>query len=68
MLSLDKERLLMVERQLARRGLDNADVLAAMAEVPREAFVPENLQQPPIRIGRCRLRRARRFRSPMWWR
>jgi protein-L-isoaspartate(D-aspartate) O-methyltransferase len=45
MLSLDKDRRLMVERQLARRGLDNADVLAAMAEVPREAFVPEALQQ-----------------------
>ena len=45
MLSLDKDRQLMVERQLSRRGLDNADVLAAMGEVPREAFVPEALQQ-----------------------
>lgn len=49
MLSLDKERQRMVERQLARRGLDNADVLRAMAEVPREAFVPAALQQHAYR-------------------
>jgi len=30
----------MVERQLKRRGVRDAAVLAAMAEVPREAFVP----------------------------
>jgi protein-L-isoaspartate(D-aspartate) O-methyltransferase len=33
----------MVERQLRRRGIDDA-VLAAMARVPRELFVPENLR------------------------
>jgi protein-L-isoaspartate(D-aspartate) O-methyltransferase len=31
----------MVERQLRRRGIHDERVLAAMAEVPREAFVPE---------------------------
>jgi protein-L-isoaspartate(D-aspartate) O-methyltransferase len=31
----------MVERQLRRRGIGDERVLAAMAEVPREAFVPE---------------------------
>jgi protein-L-isoaspartate(D-aspartate) O-methyltransferase len=30
----------MVERQLRRRGIDDERVLAAMAEVPREEFVP----------------------------
>mgnify|MGYP002336162947 CR=1 FL=1 len=30
----------MVERQLARRGIEDPRVLAAMAEVPREEFVP----------------------------
>jgi protein-L-isoaspartate(D-aspartate) O-methyltransferase len=30
----------MVERQLRRRGIDDERVLAAMATVPREAFVP----------------------------
>ena len=31
----------MVERQLRRRGIADERVLAAMAEVPRERFVPE---------------------------
>lgn len=31
----------MVERQLRRRGITDERVLAAMAEVPREEFVPE---------------------------
>jgi protein-L-isoaspartate(D-aspartate) O-methyltransferase len=31
----------MVERQLRRRGIHDERVLGAMAEVPREAFVPE---------------------------
>lgn len=34
-------RARMVERQLRRRGIDDERVLAAMAEVPREEFVPE---------------------------
>jgi protein-L-isoaspartate(D-aspartate) O-methyltransferase len=34
-------RARMVERQLRRRGIDDERVLAAMAEVPRERFVPE---------------------------
>jgi protein-L-isoaspartate(D-aspartate) O-methyltransferase len=45
MLSLDKDRQHMIERQLQRRGLKNADVLRAMKEVPREAFVPEALRE-----------------------
>ncbi|HEX9669819.1 MAG TPA: protein-L-isoaspartate(D-aspartate) O-methyltransferase [Thermoanaerobaculia bacterium] len=35
----------MVERQLAARGISDPRVLAAMAEVPREAFVPERLAE-----------------------
>jgi protein-L-isoaspartate(D-aspartate) O-methyltransferase len=35
----------MVERQLRRRGISDERVLAAMANVPREFFVPENLRQ-----------------------
>jgi protein-L-isoaspartate(D-aspartate) O-methyltransferase len=30
-----------VEQQLVRRGIEDSKVLAAMREVPREAFVPE---------------------------
>ena len=33
----------MVERQLRRRGISDERVLAAMARVPRELFVPEKL-------------------------
>ncbi len=36
-----KERANMVEQQLRRRGIGDSRVLAAMGEVPREAFVPK---------------------------
>jgi protein-L-isoaspartate(D-aspartate) O-methyltransferase len=35
----------MVERQLRRRGISDERVLAAMATVPRELFVPERLRE-----------------------
>jgi protein-L-isoaspartate(D-aspartate) O-methyltransferase len=35
----------MVERQLRRRGIVDERVLAAMAEVPRERFVPETVRR-----------------------
>ena len=35
----------MVERQLRRRGIDDQRVLAAMAGVPRELFVPPGLRR-----------------------
>jgi protein-L-isoaspartate(D-aspartate) O-methyltransferase len=35
----------MVERQLRGRGIDNERVLAAMAEVPRERFLPEDVRE-----------------------
>jgi protein-L-isoaspartate(D-aspartate) O-methyltransferase len=34
----------MVERQLRRRGIEDERVLAAMGEVPREAFLPAGLR------------------------
>ena len=37
-------RARMVERQLRRRGIGDERVLAAMGEVPREAFVPARLR------------------------
>ncbi|MGC1165757.1 MAG: protein-L-isoaspartate(D-aspartate) O-methyltransferase [Solirubrobacterales bacterium] len=37
-------RARMVERQLRRRGISDERVLAAMAEAPREAFVPARLR------------------------
>jgi protein-L-isoaspartate(D-aspartate) O-methyltransferase len=38
-------RARMVERQLRARGIGDERVLAAMGEVPREAFVPEELRE-----------------------
>jgi len=37
-------RARMVERQLRRRGISDERVLAAMARVPRDVFVPESLR------------------------
>jgi protein-L-isoaspartate(D-aspartate) O-methyltransferase len=35
----------MVERQLRGRGIDDERVLAAMAEIPREQFLPEEVRE-----------------------
>jgi protein-L-isoaspartate(D-aspartate) O-methyltransferase len=39
------QRAQMVERQLRRRGIDDERVLAAMAAIPREHFVPEDVRR-----------------------
>jgi protein-L-isoaspartate(D-aspartate) O-methyltransferase len=41
----------MVERQLRRRGITDARVLAAMARVPRELFVPESVRSHAYEDG-----------------
>jgi protein-L-isoaspartate(D-aspartate) O-methyltransferase len=41
----------MVERQLRRRGIEDERVLAAMAEVPRELFLPERSRGEAYRDG-----------------
>lgn len=38
-------RMRMVERQLRAKGIEDERVLAAMAEVPREEFVPEEMRE-----------------------
>ena len=38
-------RELMVDRQLRRRGISDERVLAAMAKIPREHFVPEDVKR-----------------------
>ena len=38
-------RALMVDRQLRRRGISDERVLAAMAKIPREHFVPEDVRR-----------------------
>ncbi len=39
----------MVEKQLRRRGIRDARVLAAMGEIPREEFVPLDIADAGIR-------------------
>ena len=41
----------MVERQLRGRGIDDERVLAAMSEVPRELFVPEDVRREAYADG-----------------
>jgi protein-L-isoaspartate(D-aspartate) O-methyltransferase len=41
----------MVERQLRRRGIDDERVLAAMSEIPREVFLPEQARRDAYRDG-----------------
>ena len=54
--SADKRRAQMVERQIARRGIRDARILAAFRTVPREEFVPDGMRQfayddSPLPIG-----------------
>jgi protein-L-isoaspartate(D-aspartate) O-methyltransferase len=44
-LDFTDQRVRMVERQLRRRGIDDQRVLAAMAAVPREHFVPDRVRE-----------------------
>ena len=51
-----KERLIMVDEQLRRRGISDRRVLEAMAKIPRHLFVPEDYQSSayedrPLPIG-----------------
>jgi len=53
----EKERILMVEEQIASRGVRHPAVLAAMRKVPREQFVPEawrsrSYDDGPLPIGK----------------
>ncbi|MDQ3935955.1 MAG: protein-L-isoaspartate O-methyltransferase, partial [Actinomycetota bacterium] len=49
--STEPERLRMVDRQLRRRGIEDERVLAAMAEIPRELFLPDDARRSAYRDG-----------------
>ena len=58
-----------IERQLARRGIDDARVLAAMRARPARALRPGATSRRRLRRQRpSRCRSARRSRSRTWWR
>ena len=47
----EHQRLEMVKRQIVGRGVKDPRVLAAMREVPREAFVPEEIRERAYEDG-----------------
>jgi protein-L-isoaspartate(D-aspartate) O-methyltransferase len=59
-----EKRLRMVERQLRARGITDERVLAAMAEVPRHRFVPENLRRRAYRDGALRIGEGQTISQP----
>jgi protein-L-isoaspartate(D-aspartate) O-methyltransferase len=54
----------MVERQLRRRGIHDERVLAAMAEVPRERFVPPDQHRRAYRDGALRIGEGQTISQP----
>ena len=54
----------MVERQLRRRGIDDERVLAAMAEVPRELFLPKTERRRAYRDGAVRIAEGQTMSQP----
>src|SRR5688500_9848856 len=60
--STDRRR--MVERQLRRRGIDDERVLAAMEEVPRECFLPEDMRGRAYRDGALRIGEGQTMSQP----
>jgi protein-L-isoaspartate(D-aspartate) O-methyltransferase len=58
------QRARMVERQLRRRGIDDERVLAAMEEVPRELFVPEDQRRRAYRDGALRIGEGQTISQP----
>src|SRR5687768_17705042 len=60
----ERERLRMVERQLRRRGIDDERVLAAMATVPRELFLPEDQRGRAYKDGAVRIGEGQTMSQP----
>jgi protein-L-isoaspartate(D-aspartate) O-methyltransferase len=54
----------MVERQLRRRGIHDERVLAAMAEVPRELFLPRDQRRRAYRDGAVRIGEGQTMSQP----
>jgi len=64
-MDLGKERASMVEHQLKRRGIGDSRVLAAMGEVPREAFVPEAQERDAYADGALPLSHGQTISQPL---
>jgi protein-L-isoaspartate(D-aspartate) O-methyltransferase len=59
-----QKRERMVERQLRRRGISDERVLAAMAQVPRHRFVPDELRAHAYRDGALRIGEGQTISQP----
>jgi protein-L-isoaspartate(D-aspartate) O-methyltransferase len=64
-MNMGKERSAMVEQQLRRRGIGDSRVLAAMGEVPREAFVPESQKRNAYADGALPLSHGQTISQPL---
>jgi protein-L-isoaspartate(D-aspartate) O-methyltransferase len=64
-MSMEKQRAKMVEQQLRRRGIEDPRVLAAMAAVPREAFVPEAHRRDAYADGALPLAHGQTISQPL---
>ncbi len=64
-MDMGKERAAMVEHQLRRRGIGDSRVLAAMGEVPREAFVPEAQKRNAYADGALPLSHGQTISQPL---
>jgi protein-L-isoaspartate(D-aspartate) O-methyltransferase len=62
--ALAQKRERMVERQLRRRGITDERVLAAMAQVPRELFVPAEVRSQAYRDGALRIGEGQTISQP----
>jgi protein-L-isoaspartate(D-aspartate) O-methyltransferase len=62
--ALAQKRERMVERQLRRRGIGDERVLAAMGQVPRERFVPEEVRSRAYRDGAMRIGEGQTISQP----
>ena len=60
-----RQRARMVEHQLRRRGIADSRVLAAMGEVPREAFVPSNRREHAYADGALPLGHGQTISQPL---
>jgi protein-L-isoaspartate(D-aspartate) O-methyltransferase len=61
----EKERASMVKHQLRRRGIADSRVLAAMGEVPREAFVPDANKKHAYADGALPLSHGQTISQPL---
>ena len=53
----------MVQEQLVSRGINDPQVLRAMAKIPRHLFLEKNCGTARTKIIHCPLRRTRQFRN-----